>query len=639
MHATHGTAAHDSGVLAQALLPVNGARNSVRFSKLTSPQDVNPPSLQAQKAITDIENFSSFPLATLRCDNPLSYFQALENEQEGQESALAVREKNIWTLCTILFDPLEIKGRAQSYGIPEDQVDTFAGRIQMDALRSFWAELTLENVQRSVKRAKSGEERALLLLTNGNVEGACEQLMEAKDFKLATMISQLPTTEHSQTVIKRQIEVWRERNDWTEMSEPVRALYSILAGQVCVVAGKTGASENRVSAFSIAERFGLSWQQSFALRLIYGGHERIADAIASYVHDLDGPEPVKPITTAEDGMQCNNVLYEILRLFVDKADIAALFDRRAISGNALNSRLTWQFATVLDASGVCDVPDDMLDSLTLDFAAELENAGKPVSSAWVLLHVRDSAPRERAVSAMLHRNGDRISTPGVRETLEDPTSERGSFEHLTEDLQIPTPLVFSAKALWAQAGLRNPFLQTNFLLRAGEVEEAHQVLLSSVGPTCIIERDYEALQATLDIFEGPNLRPTRWDLGGHMYGDFLIIVRAQKSHEKRGVQTAVQRLKRALAKREREGVKVGLEERVAVTEMEKLLLEFERMVDAPESRYQLRQSMQLQQRGGDVKMGGVEDVECGVGAGVGVRVGGVEVDLLARYRRAMGKVA
>lgn len=576
-----------------------GERSDVRFSKFVPAADIKTPTLATQKASTTIDHNGAFPSA--RAPRNL-LFTSLFQDVLKEDTSVHL-EDYIWNLCTVLFDPLNA-ATADGFvnGVPLDKVDEFADRIRLDTLMAVWSDMVAPWVQEGLKRARTAEEKAMYYLTMYDIDEACNTLMEAKDFKLAALIAQLPGSQRSRDMMRDQISAWKSRNDWSEMSEPVRTLYSILAGELCVVQGKPDTPENRVAQFNIAERFELHWQQSFALRLLYGGHDSIEAVVRDYQLDLKGKkETKKPLTRWPGGKETNDILFDILSLVIEPRP-KAIFDPLTVSGIATNSRLTWQLASLLNRKEICTTPQDQLDRLTYDFAMELENARDIVTSVWILLHIRDEPARRKAVMGVLMRNGGLISGWGGGDNI--------VFEELTRDLRIPAPLVWMASALYAKAGLHNPALETEWLLKANDIEAAHEILCTTLGPQAVIEQDYEVLSNTLKLF--PRRLPEGWQRGGQVYLEFVRLVQARiRQRLSPDDEAAMKRLRRGLAEMEEDASRQSQVERVAVFEMGKVLEEVGR-----------------EHHGGEKerKMGGVEDAS-------GVSLG---TEMLRRYQQAMG---
>lgn len=600
VYSAPGSAPQVSGEMLPAITPIVGEHKDVRFAKFASVEDINSLTLAAQNNMTTIDTSSGFPIALAPSD---VLFAEMANHVD-ENLSIADHELAIWRLCSVLFDPLENACAEFIDAIPQDKIEEFAPRMRLDALGAYWAQIVTPFVTDGLKRARTAEEKALLHLTQNDNVAACEALMKAGDYKLATLIVQLPGTEASRSMMKTQLAAWRSRNDWSEMSEPVRALYSILAGDLCIVEGKSGAAENRVADFNIAERFGLSWQQSFALRLYFGGHQSVAEVVDAYTSDLETKkDSIPPEAHWSNDEATGDTLMSLLKLSASSVDLAKMFDPSAVSGSKVNSRLTWQLAVLLSANGHCTLGTELLDHITYSFAVELEAAGELVRSAWTILHLRDGRTRQRAVLRLLERNGDKISTPSQADN-------RGNFEELLDDLHIPASMMWKAKALYAKAGLQDAGLQTEWLVRAGEVDAAHEVLCTTLGPQAVIEQDHEGLSHVLDLFSRRS--PHDWDQGGRAYADFLRLVRSQSGQRRnRDMQAAIQGLQRSLPRMKDDlGSKKTLEERVAVIEMGRVLDE----------------TLREQGDGGkDHEMSGMESV------------GGAE--MLSTYRNAMGVMA
>lgn len=106
--------------------------------------------------------------------------------------------------------------------------------------------------------------------------------------------------------------------------------------------------------------------------------------------------------------------------------------------------------------------------------------------------------------------------------------------------------------------------------QAGDIEEAHRVLCTTVGPQAVIEQDYDGLSQLLQHFGGRKV--VGWEQGGQVFADFLQLVRAPPSRRHTADQEAtMQRLKNGLKAMGDGGTKRILQERVALIEMGKVL--------------------------------------------------------------------
>ncbi|KAK4503229.1 hypothetical protein PRZ48_006657 [Zasmidium cellare] len=548
--------------LVRALEPLVGEHKEVRFARFAPQAALDTRSLSVQKNVTVIENVDGFPQAGARGDFKFRDFQA--SAEDAHESA-------IWGVSGVLFDPINISGAHLTKGMFPPDVIKYEPRLRQDVFGELWAGYLSALVDEQLAVKRSAEEKALLLLTQNKVRQAAEVLAQAKDFKLATIVAQLPGTHDSRDLMQKQINAWIERNDWSEMSEPVRALYSIIAGEVCIVAGKAGAAEDRASSFCISEHFGLDWMQSFGLRLFYGGYLNLDDSVKAYCNDLaDGREKVLPApgwqdVDAYDGRE--DTLLGLLRLYIGRPDAEALFDAKTVSGDSSNSRIAWQLATIFASrDDGTELSDEKFDQLTLDFAAQLETSNNFVPAVWVLLHVRNRVTREQAVSAILYRNADKI--PDFN-PLEDA---QGVFYIIHNELHIPTDLIWRAKAQYARTVLGDANAQVLNLLKAGDIEQAHAVLTSTIGPQSVIEQEHDELSNILAHF--PERKPPGWGSGGGVFEEYTKLwnLSTPRKHTREG-REVMERLGMGLREMSSREGKMSLVERVAVVEMERVLKE------------------------------------------------------------------
>ncbi|KAK4545922.1 hypothetical protein LTR36_002486 [Oleoguttula mirabilis] len=621
VYAASGSAAQTAGLLAPSMQALVGEHKDVRFARFDVPvKELVTATLAAQQSVTTIEKEEgamphAAPRATTGRDTAFyGFVEIMEGSLSADPSDLEKQEVSIWQLCSMLFDPVGISCEVYKVQVPKESEDAYyekyASRLKLDAFATFWSKLVGPAVDAGLRRTKTAEEKALLLLTKNDIAGACDTLIAARDFRLATLVAQQPGSQTTREMMKRQIAAWRKRKDWSEMSDAVRALYCILAGELCVVPGQLGAAEDSVAEFCISDKFGLSWQQSFALRVYFGGHATLEDAITAYCEDLDAedrephPTPFWVDSMDHPNYEDEDTVLALLRLSAGAVEPTELYSPLVVSGNIINSRLAWQLASTLGAREIAPLPEDRMANLTLEYAAELETAGELFESAWVLLHLKASAIRQQAVTGLLQRNAGKIT---------DPSAEDGNFGPLVDDLQIPRSMVFAAKALYAKA-MDDPNAQARWLLQAGHGEEAHEVLCTTVGPQAVIEQDYESLSDL--VHEFPRRKPAGWEQGGHVYESFVQLV-SMTSARRNGSdgEKVLRSLQRGLVGMDDEEDGKTLEHRVAVIEMKRYAEEVAR-----------EQGGGAEEQGTDAMM--MDESNYGVGLG-----------MLEKYRLALGEVA
>lgn len=615
VYSVPGSAPHVSDGMGQSIRSLVAEGKDVRFAKFDRPVDFDSPALDLLNQYTQLE-VSEEPESVPRAvTSEEVHFVGFAQLPYDQTTASGKQERAIWSLCSILFDPLEACAQQFIEGMTDEQVIEYEPRIRDDLFLEFWSELIAPIVETQMKKTRSAEEKAVLLLTKGDVVGASQTLMEAGNVRLATVISQLPCNETSREIVNSQLRMWRDRKDWSEFSDAHKALYSILAGEVCTVAGVTGAPEDRTQQFCISERFGLDWKQALALQVQFGGHESLVDAVRAFVAEVQ--EGNEKVDTRASHMQGDgeDTLLGLLKLeALQGGNVEEVFDPATVSGSALNSRVAWQLANLLTTTQICELAEEKLDQLAVDFVMQLEAAGDWIKAAWTLLHVTDAEARTNAITGLLERNAAHLPAPNQDEAMMDD-----SAAWTRAGLQLPASLIWSAKALYAAAVLHEPALQADYLLNTGldsAFIEAHDVLCRTVGPAAIIEQDYSDLTALLEHFSAVGAEDfEEWKLGGNVYALFLRLISLspgrKEGREGKLACTALKKELQQLEQAELDAQGISLEMRVARMEMRRVLKETMREIGLESKRGF---------EGGEARKGKVED-------------------MLVDYRRALGVVA
>jgi nuclear pore complex protein Nup98-Nup96 len=505
---------------------------------------------------------------------------------------LSDKERVVWQLANILFnDDIEDDFSAS---VPPQLRQKYLHRIKKDRLTRLWEGIVRERNAHAVGKAGSAEERAVYLLCSHRIEEACTVLISSQNFHLATLVSQIGRDQTTQRDMAQQIKEWREHNVWSEMSEPIRALYELMAGNALRSEGKSGgALEDRASTFTFSERFELDWFQAFGLRLWYGitDDEPLEVAVSAFAQDLkSGEEPAFPLPphqdkdrgvwhTSTDNMGHESPLWVLLKAYavtlgaakgtgVPTLTLPAALLPESVTGDKLSNRLSFQLcqvlAAVLGQYERLEIDIAQMDQLVWDYAWELCASGNLAQVLFVLLHLSRAPDRERAVKEVLARFAAELPEPITLEGSPDAT-----WRQLTSDLQIPENWIWMSKALYAR-NIGDAAREVDCLVRGKNWNDAHATFCRIVGPTAVIEHDYKTLETLLSGFgETPEQKVQGWASGGGVYEDFLRLATARGQDPQR-----LNRLVDALVTMgdviNGSGVE-GLEERVAFKEMSRIV--------------------------------------------------------------------
>lgn len=471
--------------------------------------------LRAQDKVTEIRLVDDVPLARLQARSLLDVF----HHQDMNDPA-HVNEKRVWELASILFDDVSGQNSPDSEQVSRKQ-----------KLSQFWTELVEQASTTNIGLAGSHEEKAVASLAGHRIAEACKFLMDGKNFRLGTLVPLIGTSDLAKKDMKEQLKAWHDSKMLSEFSEAIRTIYELLSGNVSVCEGmKNVPVEDRLESFVISKQFGLDWRQSFGLRLWYAisQHDSAALAVHKFKDDIkqdkeELPRPwyheqgLRPLwnDAAEDNRQ--DLLWGLLQLYADKnADLEAILRPENSQLSPMNMRLCWQLGQALVSTGkVSYGPNgaEKADASTVAYAAQLTAAGEWLEAIFVLLHLRDSSARTKAVQEHLCRHAGSIG-PDTGST----------FTLLTEKFNIPASWLWAALALYMRSVKRDASAEVHCLLRAGEFTEAHRVLVQQVAPSAVIERDYATLSSLLSQFQGRAESIPEWAQGGEIYSYFLALV-------------------------------------------------------------------------------------------------------------------
>ncbi|KAK7515235.1 nuclear protein 96-domain-containing protein [Phyllosticta citriasiana] len=547
-----------------------GQQKDVRFAKFATPEDIWSPTMEAQALPNNTEIIDDPPRAkTLEME-----FLPLAGLVDTGTSA-GKYEQQVWKLASILFDDISNATFDLPACVNPPDVRASEELIRTEILGDFWKAIVLPEAERQARLAKSPEERAIAYLSANCVPEACEALVEGRNFRLATLVSQIGGPKSSREAMGAQIEQWRAQAVWSEISAPIRAIYTLLSGECAVVEETDGPEIDRAVEIKISQQFGLDWRQAFGLRLWYAKEtltpeSSIYQTVRRFQDELStGDEQVRPVPWfVREGVDMGwqdpkpqereDLLWGLLKLYKahssrTPSSVTGIFTPENATGNPLNARLSWQLLTLLRAKNILprEVANpnwkasgdevfnkleitEISDHLNQTFALPLLTAEHWTHAAWVLIHLTDDTVRAEALKSLLSFHASRIT--GADETNSGystavASNEPSVFELLTNSLKIPRPWIFTALAQHARAVLHDPYLEVRYLLRAGSLVAAHAVLTSTVAPAAVISNtadELDALRGLLAMFvehPGHGSIPTAdWKRGGQVYADYLELL-------------------------------------------------------------------------------------------------------------------
>lgn len=460
-------------------------------------------------------------------------------------------ERQTWTLCNILFND-ELQDDI-SAGVPPHLRAQYKSRIKKDRLSRLWEIIIRETTSTDIANIPNPEERAVAYLCSHRIEEACQCLIESRNYHLATLVSHIARDRNVQTELKAQVDSWYESKSISEMTEPIRALWELLAGNCLRSEGVTSQTfvEDRASRFYFSHRFNLDWIRAFGLRLWYGitDTEPIELAVEKFFTDvMHNEEPAYPNTPFAvrsavgsnkerfQSLSLDSPLWSILKIYarsvsgptspVSQVNVPQDIQPPAVSGDILSNRLSFQllhyFSSIPNMHAAISIDTKSADQLISNFAFELSTSHQFPPAIFLLLHLHSSEIRERSIRDFLSRFAYLLPSPKM-----DDGSPNLLWTYLVTDLKIPPSWIWASKALLAREE-GNATYEVQCLIRAENWDEAHDMFCRVVGPNTVIDQDYEGLRVLLAGFgETPDRKVRAWATGGAFYEDFYRLVTAE----------------------------------------------------------------------------------------------------------------
>ncbi|WEW60795.1 hypothetical protein PRK78_006283 [Emydomyces testavorans] len=575
------------GFDSSSMTDVDSDEPAIAFYKFEDWKE-NQDALLLQKARSSINLVDNFPFANLFVADFLPFIDSVQGDSAENEL-----ERRVWQLMYILFND-DIQDDI-SAGVPEHLRKQYLHRIKKDRLSLLWENIIRQSQDVDIETIAAPEERAMAYLCCHRVEDACKTLIDSGNPHLATLLSQIGRDETIRKDMKEQIESWRNHSVLSEMTEPIRALYELIAGNCLRSEGKLNAAiEDRTSSFSISERFGLDWIQAFGLRLWYaiGENDPIEAAVALFHHDIcHGNEPAYPSSMlGNDHAQFRPVnhspdrespLWVILKAFTvamhngNHAEIERIrmpedIMPEAVAGHGLHNRLSFQLfhhiCKVTSRYNALAIDQHRADQLTLNYAWEVASSNDYGPALFVLLYLSRAVDRERSIKEMLSQFAAWLPTP----LLEDGSSSI-MWKFITEELRIPSAWVWAAKALFARFE-GDSSSEVECLIHAEHWNEAHGTFCKVVAPRTIIRRDYAMLKQLIESFgENPEIKIRDWSQEGGMYQDFLALVDAPGIRKDKAVLKRLAGTLISVGEKVEKSTMASFEEKVALREIGRLV--------------------------------------------------------------------
>ncbi|KAL5494856.1 hypothetical protein ACEPAI_318 [Sanghuangporus weigelae] len=464
------------------------------------------------------------PSAGPKPDVTFSSFSALFLARDRSHGA------SVFRLCHALFDPINLHLKDD---VPSDIRSRVVALRRADALSSWLSRTVAASIERDIKGVSSSDsaQLAFLYLTGYQVERAAEVLMDKGNVRLATIVSQIPSDAEFRTDISEQLEIWKEEKVDMFMSEPIRKLYALAAGEVVALDGST--RDRNIDMVK-----GLDWLRVLGLLLWYSASFdasldetfKVYEEFIEANYDKVGyPTPWYSKSTpmhrcSKDG------LFNLMKLSLSPSmTLESALEPFGFSSNPRDYRMPWFLYILLsrclrirdfidrqvsvtmdlDTGSTQEVEgySQVANILTTNFAGQLEQERLIQESAYVLLFLEDEVMRKSAIKELLSRSA--------------PLLDEYTTAGLCGSLRIPMEWVDEAKATYAfYSG--DVYLAYELYTDAKTYQSAHELAITYLAPEAVLRDELDVLTRLFTALDSN--RVSGFDVGGQLFIDYARIV-------------------------------------------------------------------------------------------------------------------
>ena len=348
----------------------------------------------------------------------------------------------VWRLCISLW------GNLPELNPDDNQNDHKTVMVRKEALSDWLKNVVEERVKRNIAEIDSEDEIMYELLTANKLDDACSLAKNVVgDHCLALLMSQLGGTTFVRELIKQQLALWQETDVDADMSIYRLKLFMLVAGEplICSNQGTINVCKN------------LDWKRTLALHLWYLSlpTASIRDALELYegsfkneMADIYGTEPLPEYFKEDYEVKFNNekavydLCFHLLKLYcTGNHPMEEILNPLNHTADSFDYRLSWLVQEVLIGLGYSHVSENVEALIHVNFAAQLETYDMWHWAIFVVLHLKDSGRRRKAVKDLLARHVE----------LNDDEEYERREHFLREELGIQSEWINQAKGVKACA--------------------------------------------------------------------------------------------------------------------------------------------------------------------------------------------
>ena len=392
---------------------------------------------------------------------------------------------NIWKLCSILFDPVELPYDIKNQATRE----ALMKRQKFDLLCAWVVKQITPEVQARIAQTTDPLDIIFYHILLNDPLSACKVATTSRNAHLAPLLTFLGSNDpRFCDMARQQLVAWKESGH--QVDPRIQRIYHILGGTFF----ESGLYLNRM-----LKEF--SWMTVFGLGLFYS------------MIDENTLEAVVASLLAMVGVQENDSVYSVLQIYGHHKLTDSFFANGGISTRNTDIQFQWYFTQVLKFNGILDISDIQSDKITLQFMEELLFSGHITQALMVACFLADDKTAKVQISTIVSHNIASLYAQDLQFLL---------------DLRIPETFIYESLAQYNRY-CGDHLAELENLLKAKLYNEAEKVALVNVGPDLILAHNYT--KNTRDLFalrdilnQFPKLQMESWDQGLGVYEEYLEFV-------------------------------------------------------------------------------------------------------------------
>lgn len=448
---------------------------------------------------------------------------------ETEVNPMFVYARQVWELCVALWGKLPSLDNSEEAGlhhtimVRREAVSEWFESVIIPQVRDETADILGKTAD--IQNSEHHIPAVLAYLSARNLKDACEQALKKGDYYTVMLLSQISGSQTIRQLVNKQLLYWEEVHADKFINKDRLKMFMLVAG-IPLFSSTHG-------TINVCE--GLEWKRCFALHLWYicSPVASVIDALEKYEDSFNSKDPTKiyarhpdppyididgddGVSHIDNEQRIYDLCYHLLKLYSSHSyPLDKLLNPATHTADPLDYRLSWLIFQVLFSLGYSHLSEYSSAHLHTSFALQLESQGLWHWAIFVLLHLRDAARRKATVLDMLGRHVE----------LSDNDDYLDKEDFLIEKLKIPPKWIYEAKATLASVQLQYSKAAW-YLIRAGHVNEGHEIIMKHIAADAIINENYEYLQRLLEplIQLDPINSVSGWNRGGQILWDYIQVV-------------------------------------------------------------------------------------------------------------------